>query len=643
MPMYEFDQYESRLNSCNTRPQQPYTPFSNASKRAFLLWSEHCSECAAPDCYNTCHLYQPRPDHRCRRFEFGMFPNRAFPTGNGLAAEVVFKHWGLIIARGNATMLPLNRVRRMEQIASAVRPLANRVGRVLDRIAKDSRFSYVTYALLERLNQRLLERRDPAVRPDAFVFECYNPNSSEVVMRLSVAVERTKLSPSVRVDQLPPPFVVRFSIPPGYFRRDIPFEQLSPVIDTLLPFGISIVPEAGEGVHLVFLTLDFVVYDKPEAPPNVTVISTLTTIQPADPPPLAATTPGQAARPAAKCVVFDLDNTLWQGILLEGDVALRPAVKELLGILDSRGILLSIASRNSHEHAYGKLVEMGIAEYFLFPRINWGRKSESLKAIAKDIDIGIDTLIFIDDNPFDRGDVTGTLPQVEVLDETSLANLVEHPRLKGSSSAEARTRRLMYRQAEIRSAAAQEFGDDYIGFLGSCRIRVEIRPPAPADWERICELVQRTNQLNFSGRKYKNDEVEVVLTDSSLEKYVLTYSDKYGSCGIVGFCIAQRSPRSVCLVDFMLSCRVQGKLVEQALFHHLINNPPSTERLEINFKKTDRNAPAQAVLQKLGFDTRQDGVLMRNVACGDFEVNFMEVVETFSAQTVVEGGLLERS
>ena len=129
--------------------------------------------------------------------------------------------------------------------------------------------------------------------------------------------------------------------------------------------------------------------------------------------------PAAAERPAAKCVVFDLDQTLWSGILLEGKVTLKPGVRELLAALDSRGILLSLASKNSREHAQEQLTALGIEEYFLYPQINWGRKSDSLKAIAKDIDIGIDTLIFVDDNPFDRDDVTAALPQVEVLDETN--------------------------------------------------------------------------------------------------------------------------------------------------------------------------------------------------------------------------------
>ena len=626
--MFEFDQYEPALNSRVTTPRHPYLPFSNASRKSLLVWAEHCTECAAPDCYATCQLYQPRPDRRCRRFEFGISPNRFFPAGGDIAAEVVFKNWGVLGAQGNATMLPVNRVRWMQRIATAARPHLSRLGKLIDRTLKDIRYSYISFALLERLNGWLFRHYDSTLRPDAFVFECYNPSACDVAVQFRVSIARTKLPKSVRLDQLPPPFAARLVISPGYFRRDIPFEQLSPLIDTLLPFELSITPEAAEDTrtHLVFLTLDFVVYENPDLSAKVDEHSGLVNIAPA--PPLFVAEQGRREPnlPAAKCVVFDLDNTLWTGTLLEGDVILRANVKQLLRELDSRGILLSIASKNSSDHVHEKLVEMGIEDYFLFPRINWGRKSDNLKEIAKDFDIGVDTFIFIDDNAFERNEVAAALPQVEVLDEESIAGLLAHPRLKGSTSGESKKRRTMYRQAAARSAAAREFGEDYIGFLRSCRIRVEIRPPAPEDRERISELVQRTNQLNFSGRKYKEEEVDLLLADAALEKWVIVYDDNFGSSGIVGFCVAIRSADTVRILDFMLSCRVQGRFVEQALFHHLINDGMPVECLEINFKRTSRNAPAQAVLSKFGFETAQDGALIRKVTTSDFELDFMEIV-----------------
>src|SRR5262245_44229810 len=101
-----------------------------------------------------------------------------------------------------------------------------------------------------------------------------------------------------------------------------------------------------------------------------------------------------------KCVVWDLDNTVWDGIWLEDEeVRPKPGVAEVIRVLDERGVLHSIASRNDHEAAMAKLAELGLAEYFLYPRINWNSKSSSIQGIAADINIGIDALAFVDDQP----------------------------------------------------------------------------------------------------------------------------------------------------------------------------------------------------------------------------------------------------
>ena len=114
-----------------------------------------------------------------------------------------------------------------------------------------------------------------------------------------------------------------------------------------------------------------------------------------------------------KCVVWDLDNTVWDGILLEDrEVVLRPHVVDILKTLDERGILHSVASRNDHDLAMAKLEEFGIAEYFLYPQINWNPKSGSVAQIAKDINTGLDAIAFVDDQPFEREEVAFTHEKV---------------------------------------------------------------------------------------------------------------------------------------------------------------------------------------------------------------------------------------
>ena len=131
-----------------------------------------------------------------------------------------------------------------------------------------------------------------------------------------------------------------------------------------------------------------------------------------------------------KCVVWDLDNTIWNGVLIEdSNVTLRSGIKDIMDVLDQRGILQSIASKNDHDLAMSKLRELGLHEYFLYPQINWGPKSVSAKEIAKLINIGIDTLAFIDDQAFERDEVNFENRQVLCIDSTNLEHLLDMPEM----------------------------------------------------------------------------------------------------------------------------------------------------------------------------------------------------------------------
>ena len=123
----------------------------------------------------------------------------------------------------------------------------------------------------------------------------------------------------------------------------------------------------------------------------------------------------QAQNSSIKCVVWDLDNTLWKGILLEDDdVELRPEVCRTLKALDERGIIHSIASKNDYFCAVAKLKELQVFDYFLCPQISWSTKVKGIKTIAQSLNIGFDSIVFVDDNPFERNLVRELLPAVTV-------------------------------------------------------------------------------------------------------------------------------------------------------------------------------------------------------------------------------------
>ena len=148
--------------------------------------------------------------------------------------------------------------------------------------------------------------------------------------------------------------------------------------------------------------------------------------------------------------------------------------------------------------------------------------------------------------------------------ETELENLLEHHRLQGGGTVESGNRRVMYQQQAKRSEAAIEFGEDYVAFLKACDIVVTIGPVEEQQYPRVAELLQRTNQLNFSGIKYAREAIDELLQATDTEKHVIHCSDKYGDYGLVGFSITDveqgaEGQKKINVKDFMLSCRVQGK------------------------------------------------------------------------------------
>ena len=147
-----------------------------------------------------------------------------------------------------------------------------------------------------------------------------------------------------------------------------------------------------------------------------------------------------------KCVVWDLDNTVWNGILLEDKtVSLKPGIDKIIKTLDERGILQSIASRNDFNSALNKLKEFGLEEYFLYPQINWGSKAESVKAIVKALNIGIDTIAFIDDQQFELDEVKYSHPKVFCIDACDINSAIDTPELNPKFiTQDSKIRRKMY-------------------------------------------------------------------------------------------------------------------------------------------------------------------------------------------------------
>ncbi len=274
-----------------------------------------------------------------------------------------------------------------------------------------------------------------------------------------------------------------------------------------------------------------------------------------------------------KCVAWDLDNTIWEGVLLEGDdLRLRPGVVEMLQTLDERGILQSIASRNEYEPAMAQLQAFGIDHYFIYPQINWNSKSHSIAQIAADINIGIDTLAFVDDQPFEREEVNFAHPDVLCFDAADLSTLLSHPRLMPRFiTAESRLRRQMYQSDIQRKVAEESYSGQNEAFLADLDMVFTIKPAGEADLQRAEELTVRTNQLNTTGYTYSYEELNQLRQSEDHLLLVSSLDDRYGTYGTIGLALVEKEPAYWTVKLLLMSCRVMSRGVGTIMMTHIMN------------------------------------------------------------------------
>jgi FkbH-like protein len=325
----------------------------------------------------------------------------------------------------------------------------------------------------------------------------------------------------------------------------------------------------------------------------------------------------------AKVLVADLDNTLWGGVIGEDGMAGIKLSQEYPGAayqnlqramldLSRRGILLAICSKNNSEDAMEALEQHpGMVlrpKDFASVRINWTDKAQNLREIASELNVGVDALAFIDDNPVERGQVRGALPEVMVIDlpEDPLAYAATvrdcpiFERLALSSEDQQRT--ALYAAQRERSHAEQSFQskEDFFRYLEQ---EAEIAPVSPVTLARIAQLTQKTNQFNLTTRRYTEQQIADMAARAGWQVLSIDMRDRFGDHGLVGVAITHQEAGTCEIDTFLLSCRVIGRGVETALLSHLAGGACSRgcQRLTGRFIPTKKNAPARDFYAQHGF------------------------------------------
>jgi FkbH-like protein len=346
-----------------------------------------------------------------------------------------------------------------------------------------------------------------------------------------------------------------------------------------------------------------------------------------------------AVLPAAKCIVLDLDNTLWGGVLGDdgpervqlGDAHPGSVFKDFqLALLQlrRRGFLLAIASKNDAQTVDSMLRTH--PEMILRPKdfaaifANWEPKATNLRRIAEQLNIGLDSLVFIDDNPLERAQVSAELPMVVVPElptdpmrfVSALADVaaLDRPRL----SQEDRIRTEMYQQDNARNEVARN-APDVATFLASLEMKAVVDRCTPMVLERVHQLIQKTNQFNLTTRRYAIDEVSRLARSPEAAVAWLRFSDRFGDMGLVCVGIVRQMEPAVWEIEtFLMSCRVMGKGVEDAFLSYLFELAVAGGARTIRgvFRRTAKNTPVERFYDDRGFrrvaGTADEGIFERD-------------------------------
>jgi FkbH-like protein len=330
----------------------------------------------------------------------------------------------------------------------------------------------------------------------------------------------------------------------------------------------------------------------------------------------------------AKVLVTDLDNTMWGGVIGEDGMTGIKLGSEYPGAayqnlqramldLARRGILLAICSKNNLEDAMEALENhpgmLLMPKHFAAVRIDWNDKAQNLREIAAELNVGMEALAFLDDNPVERQQVRSALPEVTIVDlpedphayAAAVRDCPVFERLSLSSEDSQRT--TLYAVRRKRSQAEQTFQskEDFFRYLEQ---DAEVLPVSPATLARVAQLTQKTNQFNLTTQRHTEQQIADMAARPGWQVLSIKVRDRFGDHGLVGVAITRDQAETCEIETFLLSCRVIGRTVETALLSHVAKGAVARgrQRLAGRFSPTGKNAPARDFYARHGFQLLEE-------------------------------------
>ena len=330
-----------------------------------------------------------------------------------------------------------------------------------------------------------------------------------------------------------------------------------------------------------------------------------------------------------KCVVLDLDNTLWGGIVGEDGVngvliekghpqgEIYYEFQKLFKSLKQRGIALAIASKNNLEDAREVFDKRDMPlkwDDFSAYQINWNPKNQGLLAIADDLNIGINSLVFVDDNPVERGLIKEMLPEVEVielpLDPSEYIRTLRQSYFfeKLLITEEDKNKQQQFAQNTQRNQLKQGI-TDISSYLEKLNTQVTLLTPNESHLARIHQLFTKTNQFNLTTKRLSMADIENIIADKNWEIKLVSVKDNFGDLGIVGLYVINTNGGIACIDSFILSCRAMGRGIETVMINNIKNEcfeKKDIQSIESSYTPTLKNKPTLEFYETQGFNLAQE-------------------------------------
>jgi methoxymalonate biosynthesis protein len=296
-----------------------------------------------------------------------------------------------------------------------------------------------------------------------------------------------------------------------------------------------------------------------------------------------------------KLLIWDADDTLWNGMIISGDVSITPERVALVRELRDRGVLQSIASYNTTPDLLSVLAKHQIDDCFLSVQGHFGvSKSYMIKVIMEELGISrMEDVVYMDDQMFNIREVQTALPGVIALFPDGIDMTIEKLFTKGYYTDDDRSRVRRYRNEEDRKRAAILYNGNYLDFLRSCDMKAKVETPTEDQMDRVIDLIERANRLSIIGANFSNDEIRAMRH----ELLGCWSTDVFGDNGLVGVicCVRDTIPL------FVVSCRMQGKGIGSFLMGTVLNQRLD-HHIRVVWKRTEYNGPMGELLDYFGFE-----------------------------------------